>query len=265
MSVQDYADWIFRYQYMYPRRYTNKQKRRFVQALYADLKMMGADVSTGHYTVSERDVRGYIAVGKPAKARKIIVAAFNTPPAVPGSYVYFDPEKEKRQATTAIAAEIIAWAVLCGLLIFSYLKFQTRIGFWLWLLLFTLMFLLAVMIRNQTLPTSGLVRSTSSILTLLGLVSDGCSSDTAYLFVDDPGDGLWKKNIRMNPRARIIITGSLGADAPLQTRTDGKETFMFRADKKDDSYVLTSSKLHARKVDPALLEEAARQILCQTA
>ncbi|WP_301184771.1 hypothetical protein, partial [uncultured Dubosiella sp.] len=37
-------DWVFRYQYVFGRRYTKRQKKKFIQALAADLKQLGQPV-----------------------------------------------------------------------------------------------------------------------------------------------------------------------------------------------------------------------------
>lgn len=221
----DFKDWLFRYQYIYRVRSTEKSKRRFLSALVMDISKMREDIQVIEYNRHKKYASRNVYVGDIEKADQIICTYYDTPPKSYGSYVLFNL-KEQRQRTTAFiiinSLLMILVGVICTFVFMQYGENNFELNsFRAFPIIFVygIYFFLLGKVTKGLPSRKTLIRNTSSVLALLELISElKETSSTAFAFIDEGSfgeSGLEALNTSCKKKAQIFMLDSVGADAPL--------------------------------------------------
>lgn len=96
-QTEGFKDWLFRYQYVYRLRRTEKSKKRFLAALVTDIAKMRKDVRVIEYDQKKNYAARNVYVGNIKQADRIICTFYDTPPESFGSYQLFDRKTKRRR------------------------------------------------------------------------------------------------------------------------------------------------------------------------
>ncbi len=89
-QTEVFKDWLFRYQYVYRLRRTEKSKKRFLAALVTDIAKMREDVHVIEYDRQKKYASRNVYVGDIKQADQVICTFYDTPPESVGSYQLFN-------------------------------------------------------------------------------------------------------------------------------------------------------------------------------
>lgn len=228
-------DWYFRYHTIFGKRYTKKQKDRFLKSLVADIRQTRKDLELYSFNLHENDKRVYrnLYVGDLKKAKKVICTYYDTPAALLGSYRLFDREKQRKKTTFSVVLTSIIWIMVgifytlyVGIPVFEnngLLSFQSilvALGYFIYFYLFN-------RLRMGLPKQKNLIRNTSSILMLLDKITNTDSnSDIAYAFVDagcTSGAGLLK--LLEQTDGKVYMLDSIGSKYPLYQVSNSEKMF----------------------------------------
>ncbi|MGX7031445.1 hypothetical protein [Vagococcus zengguangii] len=266
-----FKDWIFRYQYIYNSRLTDKKKTRFIKSLFTDIMKFRQDVQIIEYNSDKGSSLRNIYVGDIETADEIVCTYYDTAPNFLGDYHLFDRNKQKASTTNFILLSSTLTILLGVVGTYLYIKFiadkfeflsiQTLglVG------LYGLYFLMLSNVVKGNILNKNLIRNTSSILTILDLIRSTSNTKRAYAFIDDGcyGDrGLEPLLNQKKKRAKIIYLDSIGAQAPLhieeniqinETQASENITYVFSANpsESDDytAYFLSKKDLKEKKIN----------------
>jgi hypothetical protein len=218
------SDWLLRYGALFKKRYTRKQKDRFLDSLIADLQPVRKDIEVTSFNRYENDKQMYrnLYIGDLSKAKKVICTYYDTPIACLGSYSFFERDSQKRKATLSIIMSSAIWFILgflftifIGIPIFQnsdFLSFQSILT----VIVYFLYFYLLNKVRKGFAEKNTWIRNTSSILMLLDKITYSNAKDTAYAFLDagcTNQAGLSK--LLEATDAKVIMLDSIGSSYPL--------------------------------------------------
>lgn len=223
-QTEGFKDWLFRYQYVYRLRRTEKSKKRFLAALVTDIAKMRKDVRVIEYDQQKKYAARNVYVGNIKQADRIICTFYDTPPESFGSYQLFDRKDQAQKTTKFILLSSIA-AILFGIIgTLVYMRFAPNSFQWNALSTFVIMAIYAGYFALLGKITKGLsnrktlVRNTSSILTMLKMIAENKQKNIAYAFLDEGSygtKGLDELQKQANGRCKIYYLDSIGAPAPL--------------------------------------------------
>jgi hypothetical protein len=91
-----FKDWLFRYQYVYRLRRTEKSKKRFLAALVTDIAKIREDVRVIEYDQQKKYASRNVYVGNIKQADRVICTFYDTPPESIGSYQLFDRKDQAK-------------------------------------------------------------------------------------------------------------------------------------------------------------------------
>ena len=97
-----FKDWLFRYQYVYRLRRTEKSKKRFLAALVTDIAKIREDVRVIEYDQQKKYASRNVYVGNIKQADRVICTFYDTPPESIGSYQLFDRKDQAKKTTMFI-------------------------------------------------------------------------------------------------------------------------------------------------------------------
>lgn len=219
-----FKDWLFRYQYIYRLRRTEKSKKRFLAALVTDIAKMREDVQVIEYDQQKKYASRNVYVGNIKQADRVICTFYDTPPESIGSYQLFDRKDQARKTTTFILASTLI-AILSGVigtLIYMRLSpdsFQLNsLSTIMIMLIYAGYFILLGKITKGLSNRKTLVRNTSSILAMLKMIAENKQKNIAYAFLDEGSygnKGLEELQRQVNGHCKIYYLDSVGAMAPL--------------------------------------------------
>ena len=221
---EKFKDWLFRYQYVYRVRRTEKQKRRFLTALVTDISELRQDVKVIEYDRQKKYASRNVYVGNLEAADRVICTYYDTPPQAIGPYVLFDRKVQGRGTMGFIIGSSMLMLLLGGLGTFAYMRGAaneldfTSVYTWFFAVLFGVYFFLLVKVAQVVCSRNTLVRYTSSILTLLRLLGETRDPKTAYAFIDEGSygeKGLAAVRSSMKKGTKLIYLDSVGGAAPL--------------------------------------------------
>lgn len=227
---EKFNDWLFRYQYIYRSRFSEKSKQRFLRALVTDIAEIREDISVIEYDRQKKYASRNIYVGNVEKADHIICTYYDTPPKHFGSYFLFDRKEQARRTTISILISSLLM-ILFGILVTSfYIKFLTTefvlFSFQTLLLIsfFGGYFVLLGRITKGALNKKTLARNTSSVLALLKIINETRSKRIAFAFIDEGSYG--EKGLKSllesaKNSTQIFYLDSVGANAPLYALGNG--------------------------------------------
>lgn len=221
---ENFKDWLFRYQYVYRIRSTEKSKGRFLSALVKDISEIREDIQVIEYNRHRKFVSRNVYVGNIETADKIICTYYDTPPKSYGSYELFNLKEQKKQTIGFILASSIMIVILGIIGTFIYMQYSTNafnltsFSTILIILIYGVYFLLLGKITKGLPSRKTLIRNTSSILALLEIISETKDEKTAFAFIDEGsfgGGGLEILSTSHKKKAKIFMLDSIGSDAPL--------------------------------------------------
>ncbi|MDR0920942.1 MAG: hypothetical protein LBM95_00985 [Lactobacillales bacterium] len=266
LEDEKFKDWLFRYQYIYKLRRTEKNKRRFLSALLTDISSMREDVQVVEYNWKNKSSLKNVYVGNIHKAKKVICTYYDTPPQSFGSYQLFNREVQKKGTTAFIFATSLLMILFGAVMTWLYLT-KTAVVFDLTSLA-TLLFIFVLIVYFFLLGkvTQGLsnrktlVRNTSSILTILALIREHKEEEIAFAFVDEGcygeiGFSLVQEQMRRG--SQLFILDSVGADAPLTIMPKEQVTYLFCGKNFENGYLLGKEALDAKKLQMENLRKVA--------
>lgn len=219
-----FKDWLFRYQYVYRLRRTEKSKKRFLAALVTDIAKMREDVQVIEYDQQKKYASRNVYVGNIKQADRVICTFYDTPPESIGSYQLFDRKDQARKTTTFILASTLIAILLgvIGTLIYMRLSpdsFQLNsLSTIMIMLIYAGYFILLGKITKGLSNRKTLVRNTSSILAMLKMIAENKQKNIAYAFLDEGSygnKGLEELQRQVNGHCKIYYLDSVGATAPL--------------------------------------------------
>ncbi|MGL9727845.1 hypothetical protein [Enterococcus sp. DIV0756] len=219
-----FKDWLFRYQYVYRLRRTEKSKKRFLAALVTDIAKMREDVQVIEYDQQKKYASRNVYVGNIKQADRVICTFYDTPPESIGSYQLFDRKDQARKTTTFILASTLIAILLgvIGTLIYMRLSpdsFQLNsLSTIMIMLIYAGYFILLGKITKGLSNRKTLVRNTSSILAMLKMIAENKQKNIAYAFLDEGSygnKGLEELQRQVNGHCKIYYLDSIGATAPL--------------------------------------------------
>lgn len=218
------TDWYVRYNSIMRKRYTKRQKDRFLQSLAADIKPFRSDVKVDTFKLHEKDSVEYknLYVGDIKKADTIICTYYDTPVAHLGPYHFFDVEHRKKNSVKIILLSSISY-ILFGLL-FTWLigipVFETysflSLPYLFCILFYGLYFLFLGRVTKGWPRKDNLMRNTSSLLAQLLGIQQNQNNRTAFAFVDAgcTNEAGLEKLINSS-KGNVYHFDSIGTDKPL--------------------------------------------------
>ncbi|MBX8938201.1 hypothetical protein [Enterococcus gilvus] len=223
-QTEGFKDWLFRYQYVYRLRRTEKSKKRFLAALVTDIAKMREDVRVIEYNQQKKYAARNVYVGNIKQADRVICTFYDTPPESFGSYQLFDRKDQAKKTTKFILASTIV-AILLGILgtlIYMRLSpnsFQLNsIGTLGIVAIYAAYFALLGKVTKGLSNRKTLVRNTSSILAMLKMIAENKQKNIAYAFLDEGSygnKGLDELQDQVKNHCKIYYLDSVGASAPL--------------------------------------------------
>ena len=223
-QTEGFKDWLFRYQYVYRLRRTEKSKKRFLVALVTDIAKMREDVRVIEYNQQKKYAARNVYVGNIKQADRVICTFYDTPPESFGSYQLFDRKDQAKKTTRFILVSTIV-AILLGIigtLIYMRLSpnsFQLNsIGTLGIVAIYAAYFALLGKVTKGLSNRKTLVRNTSSILAMLKMIAENKQKNIAYAFLDEGSygnKGLDELQDQVKKHCKIYYLDSVGASAPL--------------------------------------------------
>lgn len=223
-QTEGFKDWLFRYQYVYRLRRTEKSKKRFLAALVTDIAKMREDVRVIEYNQQKKYAARNVYVGNIKQADRVICTFYDTPPESFGSYQLFDRKDQAKKTTRFILASTVV-AILLGIigtLIYMRLSpnsFQLNsIGTLGIVAIYAAYFALLGKVTKGLSNRKTLVRNTSSILAMLKMIAENKQKNIAYAFLDEGSygnKGLDELQDQVKNHCKIYYLDSVGASAPL--------------------------------------------------
>lgn len=223
-QTEGFKDWLFRYQYVYRLRRTEKSKKRFLAALVTDIAKMREDVRVIEYNQQKKYAARNVYVGNIKQADRVICTFYDTPPESFGSYQLFDRKDQAKKTTRFILVSTIVAILLgsIGTLIYMRLSpnsFQLNsIGTLGIVAIYAAYFALLGKVTKGLSNRKTLVRNTSSILAMLKMIAENKQKNIAYAFLDEGSygnKGLDELQDQVKNHCKIYYLDSVGASAPL--------------------------------------------------
>lgn len=223
-QTEGFKDWLFRYQYVYRLRRTEKSKKRFLAALVTDIAKMREDVRVIEYNQQKKYAARNVYVGNIKQADRVICTFYDTPPESFGSYQLFDRKDQAKKTTRFILVSTIVAILLgsIGTLIYMRLSpnsFQLNsIGTLGIVAIYAAYFALLGKVTKGLSNRKTLVRNTSSILAMLKMIAENKQKNIAYAFLDEGSygnKGLDELQDQVKKHCKIYYLDSVGASAPL--------------------------------------------------
>lgn len=221
---EKFNDWLFRYQYVYRLRRTEKSKKRFLTALVTDISEMREDVQVIEYDRKKKYASRNVYVGDIEKADRVICTYYDTPPQSVGSYVFFDRQEQGKRTMKFIfltALLMITIGVIGTLIYMNTVSAPfdiTSIQTILFVIIFGIYFYFLGKVTQGLSNRKTLVRNTSSVVTLLAMISELENRKLAFAFIDEGSygeKGLDSLRQSVGKNTKIFYLDSIGAQAPL--------------------------------------------------
>lgn len=219
-----FKDWLFRYQYVYRLRRTEKSKKRFLAALVTDIAKIREDVRVIEYDQQKKYASRNVYVGNIKQADRVICTFYDTPPESIGSYQLFDRKDQAKKTMMFILTSTLIAILLgvIGTIIYMRLSpnsFQfNSVSTLVIMVIYAGYFALLGKITKGLSNRKTLVRNTSSLLAMLKMIAENKQKNVAYAFLDEGsyGDkGLEELQRQVNGHCEIFYLDSVGASAPL--------------------------------------------------
>lgn len=226
VDVEQFNDWVVRYNHLFKARYTKKQKKKFLQSFLTDLTAIRDDVELRG---DKQDKNSYhVVVGNLEKARYVLATYYDTPAVYHGTYKFFDT-KSQRQKTMIPIAFFATLMLIIGIILTYYVSipiFNNVFSFKtvLLVLFYVVYFWIFGKITRGWPEKNNTVRNNSSILFLLQYIADNPESKFAFVFYDNgcQGDKSVQKILgKLNKkRQSLYVLDSIGGTSNLLVATN---------------------------------------------
>ncbi|UUX33414.1 hypothetical protein [Fundicoccus culcitae] len=254
-------DWQFRYMHVFKKRYTNKQKTRFIKSVLSDISQFRDDITVTELKSDKRHKVRNIYIGNVKKADIVISTYYDTPSKYFGNFQFFNTEKMQKQTLWVNVLSSLVLLIL-GVLYTMYIAIpilnQSNMLLTLLVVAGYLLFfwLLSIAAGGHPKPTTR-VRNSASILYLLqsmnqvkskkvafALVDYGCKNSyglEGLLAVTKPTSQVYYLDSFASKQELFVVPGS-ETDVPIK---EGKRdvTFIISAKKTDNTYILEEADL----------------------
>lgn len=228
-------DWYIRYHLILGKRYTRKQKSRFLQSVSADINQFRTDIELDSFKLDEQDKQEYrnLYIGDIKTADKVICTYYDTPAIQLDSYHFFDLVHRKRVTMKWIGLLSLLF-ILLGLVYTLYIgipAFQAD-GLWslpsiLSVLFYIVYFYLLNKITRGWPNKKNLVRNTSSILLILNLMHSFKEKKVTYALLDAGCTNIAGLNqVMERTDAAIYMLDSIGSSQPLYQAAKNPKLFI---------------------------------------
>lgn len=234
ITEQEKEALMIRYGYFLAKRYTAKQKDRFLFAIKKDLQGKGKFTLDSFQNQGKKNKNAYL--GNVKKAKRIIATYYDTPAMAFGKYYPLDKKAQAKKSllTTLFFAMIFLLFGVLLTLIFTRRVLAGKNLFSLPSLLIMCFYFAYFLLFHRLLrglpSRKTLVRNSSSLLFLLIFLLEGKgNSNTAFAFLDagTKNNGGLERLRSINPTAEIVYLDSIGADAPLLSLDAKKHKALF--------------------------------------
>lgn len=224
LTSEKFKDWLFRYQYVYRLRRSERSKKRFLSALVTDIAEMREDLQVVEYGKTKKSASRNVYVGNVEKANKIICTYYDTPPQSLGDYTMFNPQKQGKQTLKFIAITsilMIAVGVLGTLAYMNFVNSPFNLSSSLTILaiiIFGIYFYFLGKVTQGLSNRKTLIRNTSSMLAMLEMIKEIDNQKIAFAFIDEGSygeHGLEIMQQTVNKKANYFLLDCVGAAAPL--------------------------------------------------
>lgn len=221
---EKFKDWLFRYQYIYRIRSTDKSKGRFLSALVTDISEMREDIKVIEYNRHKKYALRNVYIGNIEKADRIICTYYDTPPKNFGSYELFNLKEQKKQTISFILISSILMVLLGVIGTFLYMQNASNafslssFSTILIILTYGIYFFLLGKVTKGLSSHKTLIRNSSSILALLRMINEIRDERIAFAFIDEGSfgeGGLEGLSTSHKKNAKIFMLDSIGSSAPL--------------------------------------------------
>lgn len=280
-----FQDWLFRYQYIYRMRRTDKEKQRFLKSIVTDISQIREDLQVIEYNKYKKGASRNVYVGDIQKADQIICTYYDTPPATLQDYPLFKREEQKKQVTTFILLTSLCLILVGGMGLFVTQNYLSKGINWnspLTIALiasYALYFLILSKVSKGISSRRTLVRNTSSLLTLLTLMDKLRGTKTAFALLDEGCFGESGLNELINNSKKtnqIFYLDGIGSDLALQAigpnfekkqlaasdisliSSEGKINYLFSGQERKDekmTYIIEKSSLKSKQLNMDNLEK----------
>lgn len=272
-------DWYVRYHLIFGKRYTRKQKDRFLKSLSADIMEFRKDLQLDTFKVDKKARSDYrnLYVGNLEKADTIICTYYDTPAARFHPYYFFDMGHRKKSIMTFILLTSILYIIVGFVftLVVAIPVFQTNRGlsvpYLSCILFYFIYFYFLNKIARGWPKRNNLVQNTASVLLLLDCIASIPSKKVAFAFVDagcTNHAGL--DRLMKQYHAKILMLDSIGSDKPLYlvdpenghsalVETGNEEhsffinnkplVFLISGDEENSRFILTKNDLNKKELN----------------
>lgn len=225
-SDEQLKDWYIRYNMILKKRYTKKQKKRFLQSFSADIASMRSDTKLDTFKIRKNDSEEYtnFYVGDIEKARTIFCTYYDTPAVHSNSYVFFDKEQQQKNTIKFIIFSSSLYLLL-GLIFTWFLAIPVlqQNNLWSFPFIASILFYIVYFYFFRKFTTGwparkNLVRNTSSVLLLLQTIQSCKQKNIAYAFLDAgcKNDAGLKRLLKISKeKGNIYVLDSIGSNQEL--------------------------------------------------
>lgn len=283
---ESFQDWLFRYQHVFRVRRSDRQKKRVIQSLVADLLQIRKDVQVIEYDTYKKGAARNIYVGDIEKADKIVCTYYDTPPIAVGDYTLFDRENQKKNVTIFMVISSMLMLLLGAVFLYKTQDLLKGPINWsspqLWLIVFAyfLYFFLFGKVTRGLSSRKNLIRNTTSIIALLSLIEKTTNNKTAFAFIDEGAygeRGLQELREYMELNCQIYFIESIGSEYPLYAvgpdfeqqaleesgiqleSNKGETNYLFSGfkakDTQKESYILDKKALNKKQINMKNIEK----------
>ncbi|WAA09116.1 hypothetical protein [Fervidibacillus albus] len=217
-------DWYIRYHVIFGKRYSRKQKDRFLKSLTADILPYRQDINIDSFKINKKNKMEYrnLYIGDLNKANTVICTAYDTSSVRFSPYHFFDTKNEMRSAMVVILLTSLIY-IAVGLLFTSLVAipiFQTNglksLRFITCILLYIVYFYFLNKITKGWPRKNNLIQNTSSILLLLNCIPSFPSKGVAFAFVDGGfTNNIGLKRVLDHSEGKIYMLESIGSEHSL--------------------------------------------------
>lgn len=233
-----WTDWLFHYQYIFKKRNSAKQKKKFMNALITDLKALNKKITIHDDQIIVNDID---------KADQIIVTYYENMRPQIGEVRLFDRKDRYKKTIMRFLFDLGAWLVCAAIVIYILLNGAS----WWFGIGLLLLLAWAVALRNGSWFAPSLICNTSSILAMLNLI-ELADQHTAFVFVPNLNR---VKELDLKKGQKLILFECVGANAPLCFKQENGIHYVFAASEQDDDFVLSQKQIRAKTINQKNIEQ----------
>jgi hypothetical protein len=223
---QDFKDWFIRYAYFFSKRYTNKQKKGFLEAITADIKEFRTDIKIDRFNFCSTNYTN-LYVGNVKEANKIICTNYDTATTQILPYEYFNIKSRKKNTLLLIIVTSTIY-FLFGLLFLKFIAIPIfkknsffSFAYITLIFFFVIYFYIFGKISKGWATRKTIKQNTSTVLTILSLSKKFKkigNKNVAFAFLDagcTNEAGLIQLIKKKRKSTKVFLGANIGADSNL--------------------------------------------------